>query len=120
MPIVRADTEKIRQVLTNLVSNALKFTPTGGTIRIMSRNQTDFVKISVEDTGPGIPDDQKETIFERFKQVHRDGERPDGPKGTGLGLAIARGIVESHGGRIWIESEMGKGTTVHFTLPRFG
>lgn len=117
VPVVQADTEKIRQVLTNLLSNALKFTPSQGKIRILARNQPEFVEVSVQDTGVGVPDDQKEAIFERFRQVKSGHETVVGQKGTGLGLAIAKGNVEAHGGRIWIESELGRGTTVHFTLP---
>lgn len=117
VPTVTADEDKVRQILQNLVSNALKFTSTGGRIRIFARNHSDFVQISVEDTGVGIPDDAKHVVFEKFRQANN---RPDGtlsPKGTGLGLAIAKGNVEAHGGRIWLDSEIGKGTTVHFTLP---
>lgn len=117
IPTIQADDEKIRQVLTNLLSNALKFTPSGGRIRMFARNQVEFIQISVEDTGVGIPDDAKEAVFERFRQVSRTRSAAAGQKGTGLGLAIAKGNVEAHGGRIWIESEMGHGTTVHFTLP---
>ncbi len=117
---IRADQEKIRQVLTNLVSNALKFTPAGGRIRIGAKNQGEFIQISVQDSGIGIPDEAKEAVFERFKQVNQDTSKADSDvkvKGTGLGLAIAKGIIESHGGRIWLESELGKGTTFNFTLP---
>ncbi len=117
MPAVQADPDKIRQVLTNLVSNALKFTPAGGRIRIAAKNQGEFIRISVEDTGIGIPEEAKNAIFERFRQLSN--VMPDGTKvkGTGLGLAIAKGIVESHGGRIWVESELGRGSVFHFTLP---
>ncbi len=117
MPVFPADPEKIRQVLTNLLSNALKFTPAQGKIRISAKNQSEFVEITVKDSGMGIPEDQKEAVFERFRQVKSGREVVTGQKGTGLGLAIAKGNVEAHGGRIWIESELGKGTTVHFTLP---
>jgi two-component system phosphate regulon sensor histidine kinase PhoR len=113
------DEEKIRQVLTNLVSNALKFTPAGGRIRIGAKNQGEFIQVSVQDTGIGVPEDAKEAIFEKFKQV-KGAQLPDEVikvKGTGLGLAIAKGIVESHGGRIWLDSELGKGSTFNFTLP---
>jgi signal transduction histidine kinase len=100
------------------VSNALKFTPAGGRIRIAAKNQGEFIQISVQDTGPGVPDEAKQMIFEKFKQV-KDAPVPEEPliRGTGLGLAIAKGIVESHGGRIWLESELGKGSTFIFTLP---
>jgi signal transduction histidine kinase len=117
VPVVPGDEEKIRQVITNLISNALKFTPPGGKIRLYARNQTDFVQVSVEDTGVGIPEDSKDAIFEKFKQVKSSSDSGTGQKGTGLGLAIAKGNVEAHGGRIWVESEIGKGTTIHFTLP---
>lgn len=117
-PPLLADADKIRQVLTNLISNALKFTPFGGKIRILARNQNEFVRISVEDTGKGIPENARETIFERFKQVKDTPGAIQGKKGTGLGLAIARGIVESHGGKIWVESEVGRGTIFHFILPK--
>jgi signal transduction histidine kinase len=117
LPPILADPDKIRQVLTNLVSNALKFTPAGGRIRITAKNQGEFVRISVEDTGIGIPEEAKNAIFERFRQLTN--VMPDGSKvkGTGLGLAIAKGIVETHGGRIWVESELGRGSFFHFTLP---
>lgn len=117
LPTILADPDKIRQVLTNLVSNALKFTPAGGRIRISAKNQGEFARISVEDSGIGIPEEAKSAIFERFRQLSN--VMPDGSKvkGTGLGLAIAKGIVESHGGRIWVETELGRGSTFHFTLP---
>ncbi len=119
IPTIEADEEKVRQVLTNLISNALKFTASGGKIRIMARNQTEFIQVSVEDTGIGVREESREEIFERFKQVKDAKGFPTGQKGTGLGLAIAKGNVEAHGGRIWIESEIGKGTAVHFTLPNW-
>jgi len=117
LPMISADVDKIRQVITNLISNALKFTPSGGKIRIGARNQSEFIEIFVQDTGVGVPEKAKEAIFERFKQVKEVRDQVEGTKGTGLGLAIAKGIVEWHGGRIWIESELNKGTTVYFTLP---
>jgi signal transduction histidine kinase len=117
VPVIAADEEKIRQVLTNLVSNALKFTPDGGKIGISARNQTEFVQVSVSDSGPGIPEEAREAVFEKFKQIKSAMPFAGGQKGTGLGLAIARGNVEAHGGRIWIESAVGKGSVFHFTLP---
>lgn len=117
IPVIPGDDEKIRQVLTNLVSNALKFTPPGGKIRIFARNQSEYVQVSVQDSGIGVPEEAKEAIFERFRQVKSNKDTGTGQKGTGLGLAIAKGNVEAHGGRIWVESEVGKGTTIHFTLP---
>jgi signal transduction histidine kinase len=117
IPIITADDDKVRQVITNLLSNALKFTPAGGKIRIGARNHTEFIQFSVEDSGIGVPKDSLEAVFERFHQVKGARDQVVGQKGTGLGLAIAKGIIEAHGGRIWMESEMGRGTTVHFTLP---
>ncbi|MBI3291301.1 MAG: HAMP domain-containing histidine kinase [Elusimicrobia bacterium] len=114
-----ADEEKIRQVLTNLVSNAIKFTPAGGQITISARDEGELIAISVSDTGIGIPQESLHEIFERFKQVKSAREQATGaPKGTGLGLAIAKGIVEAHGGRISVSSELGKGSTFTFRLPK--
>ncbi len=119
---VDADHDKLLQVLINLTDNAMKFTLSGGEVRISVGShelprfvQQQFVLIQVEDTGAGIPDNQLSAIFEKFHQVHREGQ----PKaqGTGLGLAIARSLVELHGGRIWAESELGKGTRFSFTIP---
>ncbi|HOW27877.1 MAG TPA: HAMP domain-containing sensor histidine kinase [Elusimicrobiota bacterium] len=119
IPIVQADEEKVKQVITNLISNAYKFTPEGGAISISANeDNAGNVVISVSDTGIGIPKDYLSQVFERFKQVPGAREKIGGPKGTGLGLAIAKGIVESHGGKIWVESEMGKGSTFRFTLPK--
>lgn len=117
LPPVPADTEKLRQIVTNLISNALKFTPAGGKIRISAKNQGEFIRVSVQDSGIGIPDEAKSAIFERFRQLNNPLPGGAKVKGTGLGLAIAKGIVESHGGRIWVESELGKGSVFHFTLP---
>lgn len=117
IPVIGADTDKVRQVVTNLVSNALKFTLSGGRITIEAKNQTEFIELSVRDTGIGVPKESLEAVFERFRQVKNGQDQAAVQKGTGLGLAIAKGIIEAHGGRIWMESEVGKGTTVHFTLP---
>jgi signal transduction histidine kinase len=112
----RCDRNRIAQTFSNLVSNALKFTNGGGAIRIAAspgeRSQAPEVRFSVSDTGSGIPPEQLGRVFERFYQG-AIGERA----GTGLGLYIAKGIVEAHGGRIWVESELGKGSTFFFTLP---
>ncbi|MFH1415047.1 MAG: HAMP domain-containing sensor histidine kinase [Elusimicrobiota bacterium] len=117
IPNVLVDGEKIKHVITNLVNNALKFTPEGGKIRVCAAyNQSDTVTISVSDTGIGIPEDDLKTVFNKFHQVKANQEKIKDIKGTGLGLAIARGIVEAHGGIIWVESEVSKGTTFSFTL----
>jgi signal transduction histidine kinase len=118
LPSLPADDEKIRQVITNLVSNAYKFTPEGGTLTLDAKDAGTEVKVSVSDTGIGIPKEFIGHLFERFKQVPGTRQTMGGPKGTGLGLAIAKGIVEAHGGQIWAESEPGKGTTFFFTLPK--
>jgi signal transduction histidine kinase len=108
----------MRQVITNLVSNAYKFTPEGGVLTLDAKDTGAELTVSVADTGIGIPKEFIGHLFERFKQVPGTRQKMGGPKGTGLGLAIAKGIVEAHGGRIWAESEPGQGTTFFFTLPK--
>jgi signal transduction histidine kinase len=99
-------------VLSNLVGNSIKFTPAGGRITVTAAAVADEVRISVIDTGPGIAADQLPLLFARYWQGNRRDRR-----GIGLGLAIARGMVEAHGGRIWVESTLGEGSRFHFTLP---
>ena len=106
------DRDRILQVLTNLIDNAIKFTPEEGLIRISVRDVDDSLHFSVRDSGPGVPPEHLELLFEPF---WRGGNRSI--EGAGLGLAIARGIVEAHGGRIWAESTPGTGSAFHFTLP---
>lgn len=114
---VRADPDKIVWVISNLLGNALRYTPEQGTIVVGARQDDDQVRFFVSDTGVGIPPEYHKRIFERFVQV-REG-RVSGPRGgAGLGLAISREIVEAHGGKIWVESEPGKGSTFIFTLPK--
>lgn len=116
---IPADEEKIRQVLTNLVSNAIKFTPAGGQITVSARDEGAMIAVSVNDTGIGIPKESLQEVFERFKQVRSARDQAAGaPKGTGLGLAIAKGIVEAHGGQITVASELGKGSAFTFRLPK--
>jgi two-component system phosphate regulon sensor histidine kinase PhoR len=110
---VLADWDMAGRVLSNLLHNALKFTPAGGQVRLSARGEGDNVLVSVSDTGPGIPPEAASRIFERFYKL----DRARGQAGTGLGLAIARHIVEGHGGRIWAESKPGRGAVFHFTLP---
>jgi signal transduction histidine kinase len=109
---VHVDPGRIQQVLSNLVGNAVKFTPEGGRIVISATSANGTVQVAVSDTGPGIPPDRLEQVFGRFWQADRADRR-----GLGLGLAIAKAIIDAHGGRIWVESEIGKGTTFYFTLP---
>lgn len=111
-PAVLANRERVLQVLSNLVGNAIKFTPPGGTIRLRALACGEGVRFSVSDTGSGIAEEDLSRVFDRFWHA-RDGRGA----GAGLGLAIARGIVEAHGGRIWVESRVGAGSTFHFTLP---
>ncbi|RMF91224.1 MAG: hypothetical protein D6733_01730 [Methanobacteriota archaeon] len=117
LPKVDASMDRLLQVLTNLLGNAIKFNKEGGRIDVKARYKKgdDSVTISVSDTGIGIPKDQLSRVFDRFYQVDGSASRKYG--GTGLGLAITKSIVEAHGGRIWVESEVGKGSTFYFTLP---
>ncbi len=111
---IRCDSDKVVQVLTNLVGNAVKFTERGN-ITITTRKIEKAVKVSVSDTGCGIKQQDLVRLFQKFEQLATGGNRKTG--GTGLGLAISKEIVEQHGGRIWAESELGSGTTIHFLLP---
>ena len=108
------DGARIKQVLINLVANAVKFTPEGGQVWVRSQACDGIVRIEVEDTGPGIAAEQHEQIFLEFQQA---GSETGKPEGTGLGLALAKKFVEMHGGKIWLESEVGKGSRFFFTLP---
>jgi PAS domain S-box-containing protein len=111
---VLADSRYTRQVLTNLLANASKYSPEQSVIRVVAVPNGNMVRISVVDQGPGIPPEQQAGLFERFYRVRSDTDAP----GVGLGLAIAKGIVEAHGGNIGIDSEVGSGTSVWFTLPK--
>ncbi|HEV7595260.1 MAG TPA: HAMP domain-containing sensor histidine kinase, partial [Gemmatimonadaceae bacterium] len=110
--LVIADEERIMQVMGNLVGNALKFVPRGGSVVLECERKGDEAVFAVIDSGPGIPPEDLEHLFEKFWQRRRSDHR-----GVGLGLAIARGIIEAHGGRIWAESTVGSGSTFYFTLP---
>jgi signal transduction histidine kinase len=110
------DERKIKQILLNLLSNAVKFTPEGGQISINARQLNGSVQISVTDTGIGIAPEDQARIFEEFRQV--GGNHAHKTEGTGLGLTLAKKFVELHGGTIWVESEVGKGSTFTFTLPQ--
>jgi signal transduction histidine kinase len=110
--VVACDRERALQVLSNLVGNALKFTPEGGRVTVRAWREGEQVAFEVRDTGPGIPLEEQPRLFERYWQAERKGSR-----GAGLGLYIARGLVELHGGRIWVESRPGQGARFTFTLP---
>ncbi len=112
---VYADAQRIRQVLNNLLSNALRYTPSGGRITVTARRIDAGVKVAVSDTGPGIPPEELPHIFDRFWRGDRSRSRSSG--GSGLGLSIAKKLVEAHGGRIEVQSKPGKGTTFCFWIP---
>jgi signal transduction histidine kinase len=111
---MRADERKVRQVVLNLLSNAIKFTPEGGRIEVRAEPRDRYVEVSVSDTGVGIAPDDQQAIFEEFRQV---GTADKKVEGTGLGLALSRKFVELHGGKIWVHSEVGMGSTFTFTIP---
>ena len=115
LPAIRADPQRLTQILTNLLGNAIKFTPAGGLIQVSAAADSDQLVVQVADTGEGIPAAEQAFIFDRFYQVERKGSRTRG--GTGLGLAIAKQLVELHGGKISVTSIPDKGTTFIFTLP---
>jgi signal transduction histidine kinase len=110
---ITADERRVRQIVFNLVSNAVKFTPSGGRVDISAHAKNGEVEIAVADTGPGVSAADLETIFEEFEQTAAGKQA----EGTGLGLPLSRKLVELHGGRLWAESEPGKGSTFRFTLP---
>lgn len=110
-----ADRLRFRQILYNLLTNAIKFTPHGGTVRVKAVPRGRFAEISVSDTGVGIPEDQHQAVFDKFYQVRT--ATKGGLEGTGLGLAITRRLVEQHGGRIWLKSEPANGSCFTFTIP---
>ena len=113
-PLGMGDEQRLTQVLLNLVGNAIKFTD-AGEVRVSATAGNGHFTVSVTDTGPGIPEEHQARIFEQFHQVDSSNTKAKG--GTGLGLAIAKQIVEMHGGRIWVESTVGKGSTFQMELP---
>lgn len=117
LPMVNVDRARISQVVLNIVNNAIKYTPPGGSVTIRAKDEADHVIVSVHDTGIGIPKKDLENIFSGF--FHAGYKLSYEYKGAGLGLALSKGIIESHGGRIWAESEVGKGSTFYFTLPKW-
>jgi len=111
---MRADERKVRQVVLNLLSNAIKFTPEGGRIEVGAVPRDGSVEVSVSDTGVGIAPEDQEAVFEEFRQVGTAAKKVEG---TGLGLTLCRKFVELHGGKIWVKSEVGVGSTFTFILP---
>ena len=114
VPKVHADPVAVDEVLLNLVGNAIKYTPLQGSIRVTARLSEEMVEVTVEDTGEGVHPDHLPHIFERFYKA----DRSRASEGLGLGLALARHLVQAHGGRIWAESTLGKGSAFHFTVPQ--
>jgi two-component system sensor histidine kinase KdpD len=104
----------IRRVLSNLLENAVKFTPPGGTISVGAAEDGEFIRIWVQDSGTGIPEGERERIFDKYTRL----KEKESPKGFGLGLAYCRLAVEGHSGRIWVEGQQGEGARFCFTLPK--
>lgn len=120
LPVIRVDPKAVAEVVYTLIDNAAKYSPAGTRVRVAARRAgDDMIGIEVEDEGPGVPPHLRERVFDKFFRAMRDGDiSTRHPRGTGMGLAIAKGIVEAHGGRIWIEAGAnGKGARVMFTLP---
>jgi signal transduction histidine kinase len=115
--VVAGDERRIRQVIFNLLTNAVKFTPPGGSVDVRAKPVNGEVRVSVADTGRGIAGEDLRRIFEEFQQTEAGIEQGEG---TGLGLALSKRLVELHGGRIWVDSELGRGSTFVFTLPTKG
>ena len=112
--VVDGDERRIKQVIFNLLSNAVKFTPAGGEVDVTATRVNGEIRVAVADTGPGVAPEDRDRIFEEFQQTETGvGQR----EGTGLGLALSKRFVELHGGRIWLESEPGRGSTFTFALP---
>ncbi|HKS29187.1 MAG TPA: ATP-binding protein [Pyrinomonadaceae bacterium] len=115
LPLIEADRAKLRRILVNLVSNAIKFTSRGGRVTMRAAREDGYIRISVSDTGVGIAPDDVKRLFDKYEQARSRATR--GEKGTGLGLYITKQLVELHGGEIKVESEVGKGSTFSFTIP---
>jgi signal transduction histidine kinase len=118
LPQVNIDQDRIRQVLHNLLENALRYSPLGGTIRVKAQPEDgSYINISVDDGGSGIDPANLPYIFDHFYKADRSRQRGYG--GAGIGLALVKKYVELHGGRVWVESQVGKGSTFYFTVPVF-
>jgi signal transduction histidine kinase len=114
LPIIHGDGQRLEQVLLNLMTNATKFTPKGGNITLRARKQDIALLIAVQDTGIGISQEEQSRLFKPYSRLNADRQRHPG---LGLGLALAKQVVDLHGGKIWVDSESGKGSTFSFTLP---
>ena len=111
LPLVAADAERVQQIFVNLLANAVRFTPPGGSVQVSVSLEEGEVLVRVADTGVGIPADLVPKIFDPYEQAHR------GRGGSGVGLTVVRSLVEAHGGRVWVESDEGRGSRFTFTLP---
>ena len=111
---VHGDAQRLYQVVSNLLDNAIKYTPDGGTVTLAVWTQNDQARLDVRDTGPGIPPEAQARVFERFYRAPHSNNQE---RGTGLGLAIVKSIVEQHGGRVWVTSVVGQGSTFSVALP---
>ena len=118
--LASGDPDALKQLVLSLLENAVKYTPDDGTVRLELRVVDGFAQITVSDTGAGIEPEDLPKVFERFYRTDRARSRLNGPAGTGLGLTIAKQIVERHGGTIWLESELGVGTSAFVRLPLIG
>jgi signal transduction histidine kinase len=116
LPTLEVDPGRMTQVLTNILDNALRHTPEGGRVTLSAKQTGDRVELAVQDSGPGLPKEETERIFERFYRADASRRRDDG--GSGLGLAIAKSIVQAHGGQVWAESDAGKGLKIVISLPQ--
>jgi len=116
LPTIRADSERVRQVVTNLLDNAIKYTPVAGTIHVSILHRTaQKVQVSICDNGPGIPEENRERIFEDHYRLKRD----EAKDGYGIGLSLCQRIIRAHYGQIWVDSTTSQGSCFHFTLPVF-
>jgi len=115
IPVIVADSDKVDQILTNLTNNAVKYSPNGGTVSVIGRKVDGVVRVTVADQGMGIPKEHLSKVFDRFHRVDNRDTRKVG--GTGIGLYLVKHLVEAHGGRIWVDSEVGKGSQFTFELP---
>jgi signal transduction histidine kinase len=115
LPIIRGDGQRLEQVVLNLLTNATKFTPEGGTITLRAQRQDTGMVIEVQDTGIGIAREEQDRLFKPYSRLNSDRQRHPG---LGLGLALSKQVVELHGGKIWVESEQGKGSIFSFSLPQ--
>jgi two-component system phosphate regulon sensor histidine kinase PhoR len=114
--VAHADPDRLQQVFANLLDNAVKYGRDGGAVTVSARRtEQDMIEVAVQDDGPGIPAEALERVFERFYRLDKARSREQG--GTGLGLAIVKHIVQNHGGKVWVKSELGRGATFFFTLP---